>query len=158
MAEHLRPIRDRKQVVQYGLEEQLNSAEEVIASALCAAELDEPKTMNEARKRPDAKKWLQAAQDEMNSLLEHDTWSLTKPPPGRKIIGSKWVFKIKHDENGEAARYKCRLVAQGYTQAQGIDYHETFALVARFGSIRALLSTAANERCMSTRWMYIQPS
>ena len=145
MAEHSRPIRDRKQVIRYGLEEQLNCAEEVIASALCAAELDESKTMNEARKRPDAKKWLQAAQDEMNSLLEHNTWSLTKPPPGRKIISSKWVFKIKHEENGEAERYKCRLVAQGYTQAQGIDYHETFAPVARFGSIRALLATAAKR-------------
>ena len=121
------------------MEEQLNIAEEVIASALCAAELEEPKTMNESRKRPDAKKWLQAAQDEMDSLLEHDTWSLTKPPPGRTIIGSKWVFKVKHNENGEAERYKCRLVAQGYTQAQGIDYHKTFALVARFGSIRTLL-------------------
>ena len=145
VAEHSRPIRDRKQVIHYGLEEQLNCAEEVIASALCAAELDEPKTMNEAKKRPDAKKWLQAAQDEMNSLLEHDTWSLTKPPPGRKIISSKWVFKIKHDENGEAERYKYRLVAQGYTQAQGIDYHETFAPVGRFGSIRALLATAAKR-------------
>ena len=81
----------------------------------------------------------------MDSLLEHDTWSLTKPPPGRKIIGSKWVFKIKHNENGEAERYKCQLVVQGYTQAQGIDYHETFAPVARFGSIRTLLATAAQR-------------
>ena len=73
VAEHSRPIRDRKQVVRYGVEEQLNITEEVIASALCAAELGEPKTMSEVRKRSDAKKCLQAAQDEMNSLLEHDT-------------------------------------------------------------------------------------
>ena len=145
VAEHSRPIRERKQVVRYGVEEQMNIAEEVIASALCAAELEEPKTMTEARRRPDASKWLQAAQDEMSSLIEHDTWALTKPPPGSKIIGSKWVFKIKHDENGEAAKYKCRLVAQGYTQAQGIDYHETFAPVARFGSIRTLLATSAQR-------------
>ena len=51
--------------------------EEVIASALCAAEMDEPKTLREARKRPDASKWLAAAQDEMDSLMEHETWSLT---------------------------------------------------------------------------------
>ena len=57
VAEHLRPIRDRKQVVRYGLEEQIHVAEEVIASALCAAELEEPKTMSEASKRPDASKW-----------------------------------------------------------------------------------------------------
>ena len=144
VAEHSRPIRDRKQVVRYGVEEQINVVEEVIAFALCAAEMDEPKTMNQAKKRPDAQRWMKAAQDEMDSLLEHDTWSLTKPPLGRKIIGSKWVFKIKHDENGE--RYKCWLVAQGYTQAQGIDYHKTFAPVARFGSIRTLLAIAAKRK------------
>ena len=55
------------------MDEQLNIAEEVIASALCAAELEEPKTMTEARKRPDANKWLQAAQEEMNSLIEYKT-------------------------------------------------------------------------------------
>ena len=142
----------------FGLEEQINVAEEVIASALCAAEMDEPKTMNQAQKRPDAVKWMKAAQEEMDSLLEHDNWSLTKPPLGRKVIGSRWVFKIKHDENGDAERYKCRLVAQGYTQAQGTDYHETFAPVARFGSIRTLLAIAAKRRWMSTRWTYIRPS
>ena len=108
VAEHQRPIWNRKQTVRYGLEEQINVAEQVIASALCAAEMDEPKSMNQAKKRPDAVKWMKAAQEEMNSLLEHDTWSLTKPPLGRKVIGSKWIFKIKHDENGDAERYKCR--------------------------------------------------
>ena len=136
----------------------MNIAEEVIASAVCAAELEEPKTMNEARKRPDASKWLQATQEEMNSLIEHDTWSLTKLPPGRKIIGSKWVFKIKQDENGEAARYKCRLVVHGYTQAQGIDYHETFVPVARLEVSGPCLPLLLNERCMSTRWTSTPPS
>ena len=146
VAEHPRPTRNRKQVVRYGVEEQINAAEEVIASALCAAEMEEPKTMNQAKKRPDAVKWMKADQEEMDPLLEHDTWSLTKPALGRKVIGSKSVFKIKHDENGHAERYKCRLVAQGYKQAQGIDYHETFAPVARFGSIRTLLAIAAKRK------------
>ena len=124
VVENSSPTHQRKPIVHYGVNEQLNIAEDVIASAVCAAELEEPKTMTEARKCPDANKWLQAMQEEMNSLIEHDTWSLTKLPPGQKIVGSKWVFKIKHDEHGEAARYKCRLVAQGYTQAQGIDYQD----------------------------------
>ena len=98
-AVHSRPTRIKKPIVRYGVDEQLNVAEEVIASALCAAELEEPKTLKEARRRPDAGKWLAAAQEEMDSLIEHETWSLTKLPPGRKIIGSKWVFKVKLDEN-----------------------------------------------------------
>ena len=73
VAEHPRPTRNPKQVVRYEVEEQINVAEEVIASALCAAEMDEPKTMNQAKKRPDAVKWMKAAQEEMDLLLEHDT-------------------------------------------------------------------------------------
>ena len=68
--ENSRPTCQRKLIVRYGVDEQLNIAEEVIAFRLCAAELEEPKTMTEARKRPDADKWLQ---EEMNSLTEHDT-------------------------------------------------------------------------------------
>ena len=78
VAEDSRPIRDRKQVMRYRVEEQINVAEEVIASALCAAETEEPKNMNQARKRPDAKKWMKAAQDEMDSLLTDQTTPWTQ--------------------------------------------------------------------------------
>ena len=145
-AVHSRPPHIKKPIVRYGVEEQLNIAEEVIASALCAAELEEPKTLKEARKRPDDGKWLTAAQEEMDSLIEHERWSLTKLPQGRKIVGSKWVFKVKLDENGEAARYKCRCMAQGYTQAQEIDYHETFAPVARLGKHPNAVGHSCSER------------
>ena len=121
-AVHSRPTRIKKPIERYGVDEQVNVAEEVIASEMGAAELEELKTLREARKRPDAGKWSAAEQEEMDSLIENEKWSLAKLPPGRKIVGSKWVFKVKLDENGEAARYKCRLVAQGYTQAQVIDY------------------------------------
>ena len=74
-AVHSRPTRMKKPINRYGVDEQAKVAEvddeveEVIASALCAAEMDEPKTLQEARKRPDASKWLAAAQEEMDSLI-----------------------------------------------------------------------------------------
>ena len=53
---------------------------------------------------------------EMQSLRDNDVWELVEPPKDRKVVGSKWVFKVKTDENGHVERYKDRLVAQGYTQ------------------------------------------
>ncbi|GKF91439.1 copia protein [Tanacetum coccineum] len=58
------------------------------------------------------------------------------------IIGTKWVFRNKLDDNGVVSRNKARLVAQGYNQQEGIDYDETYALVARLESIRILLAYA----------------
>jgi hypothetical protein len=66
-------------------------------------------------------------------------------PPGRKAIGSKFVFRVKRDENGHVVRFKSRLVAQGYTQVPGQDFNHTFAPVAKWDSICFLLSTAATQ-------------
>jgi hypothetical protein len=66
-------------------------------------------------------------------------------PADRKLVDSKWVFKLKRDANGQIARYKARLVARGFTQEKGVDYHETFAPTVRVISIRTLLALAAYE-------------
>ena len=58
----------------------------------------------------------------------------------RNVIGTKWIFKNKQDENGIIVRNKARLVAQGYSQVEGIDFDETYAPVARLESIRILLA------------------
>ena len=58
------------------------------------------------------------------------------------MIGTKWIFKNKSDENGTVVRNKAWLVAQGYTQVEGVDYDETFAPVARLESIRIILDVA----------------
>ncbi|GKF03640.1 copia protein, partial [Tanacetum coccineum] len=58
------------------------------------------------------------------------------------IIGTKWVYRNKLDDNGVVSRNKSRLVAQGYNQQEGIDYDETYVLVARLESIRILLACA----------------
>ena len=68
--------------------------------------------------------------------------NLVKRPDPRKhnIIGTKWIYRNKQDENGLVVRNKAQLVAQGYTQVEGIDFDETFAPVARLEAIRILLA------------------
>jgi hypothetical protein len=59
------------------------------------------------------------------------------------VIGTKWVFKNKQGEDGEDVRNKARLIAQGYSQMEGLDFGETFAPVARLEAFRVLLAFAA---------------
>ena len=106
---------------------------------------DGPGTIQEALATDEATQWKAAADDEYQSLLDNDTWDLVKLPRGRKVIGCKWVFKVKHDGDGEVERFKGRLVAKGYSQKYGIDYDETFSPVVRFSSIRTLLALAVQK-------------
>jgi len=80
--------------------------------------------------------WIIAMQDELNQFKRNDVWDLVPKPEHKNIIGTKWVFRNKLNEQGEVIRNKARLVAQGYTQQEGIDYTETFAPVARLEAIR----------------------
>src|ERR1044072_4074451 len=81
-------------------------------------------------------------QDELNQFTRNEVWKLVSRPEGINVIGTKWIFKNKSDESGTVTRNKARLVAQGYTQVEGIDFDETFAPVARLESIRLLLGVA----------------
>ncbi|GJT36464.1 retrovirus-related pol polyprotein from transposon TNT 1-94 [Tanacetum coccineum] len=78
----------------------------------------------------------------LNQFIANDIWELVPQPRNMTIIGTKWVFRNKLDENGIVSRNKARLVAQGYNQQEGIDYDETYAPVARLESIRILLAYA----------------
>ncbi|GAA0166350.1 transmembrane signal receptor [Lithospermum erythrorhizon] len=79
------------------------------------------------------------------SIERNHTWTLIELPQGAKIIGVKWIYKTKRDENGEITKHKARLVAKGYTQQEGIDYSEVFAPIARMDTVRMVISNAAQK-------------
>jgi hypothetical protein len=82
--------------------------------------------------------------DELHQFTCNDVWNLVPRPIDHNIIGTKWIFKNKSNEHGTVIRNKARLVAQGYTQIEGVDFDETFAPVARLESIRILLSISCH--------------
>jgi len=104
----------------------------------------DPLTYEEAVSSTDTKHWLEAIASELKSIADNNTWSIvSEVPPGRNLVGCKWIFKRKRNLDGSINRYKARLVAKGYTQQYGVDYEETYAPVAKFTSIRVILSIAA---------------
>jgi hypothetical protein len=110
-----------------------------IENASCFVSSIEPKNVTEALKDS---YWINAMQEELLQFTKNRVWNLVPRPSHVNVIGTKWIFKNKTDENGVIMRNKARLVAQGYTQVEGIDFDETFAPVARIESIRLLLAIA----------------
>ena len=83
----------------------------------------EPKIVYSALQVDD---WYKAMEEEIDQIRKNKTWSLVPRPIDKNVIGTKWVFRKKLDENGEITRNKARLVCKGYAQEEGIDYGETF--------------------------------
>ena len=81
-------------------------------------------------------------QYELGQFKKNEVCDLVPRPEGTNVIGTKWVYKNKSDEQGIVTKNKARIVAQGYTQIKGVDFDETFSLVARLKSIRLLLGVA----------------
>jgi reverse transcriptase-like protein len=99
--------------------------------------------------------WEKAIQDELATLKAASTWRLEEAPPNANIIGSKWVFKAKKDAAGNIAQYKARLVAQGFSQIDGVDYNDTYAPVARLVSFHAIIAMA-NHLCLELHQVNIK--
>ncbi|GKD68483.1 putative ribonuclease H-like domain-containing protein [Tanacetum coccineum] len=102
--------------------------------------IKEPKKVIHALKDPS---WIEAMQEELLQFKLQEVWTLVDLPNRKRAIGTKWVFRNKKDERGIVIRNKARLVAQGYTQEEGIDYDEVFAPVARIEAIRLFLAYAS---------------
>lgn len=103
---------------------------------------DDPVHFQEAEKE---EKWNEAMKMEIESIEKNHTWELVHLPPQAKVIGVKWVYKTKLNEEGKVEKYKARLVAKGYSQTAGVYYTEVFTPVARWDTIRSLLAVAAQR-------------
>lgn len=100
----------------------------------------EPQNFKQAMAHPHFPKAMDL---EISALEQNGTWSIETLPPGKTVIGCKWVYTIKYNPDGSIERYKARLVAKGYTQQEGIDYIETFSPVVKLASVKLVLGLAA---------------
>ena len=106
---------------------------------VCYTSLVESKNVKEAL---EDEFWINAMQEELGQLERNEVWDLVPRPNNSNVIGTKWIFKNKTNELGNIIRNKARLVVQGYTQVEGVDFDDIFASVARLESIWLLLSIA----------------
>jgi hypothetical protein len=101
----------------------------------------EPLNVEEALQDVD---WVMAMQERLNNFTQNEVWSLVERPK-QNVIGTKWVYRNKQDENRVVTKNKSRLVAKGNTQVEGLDFGETYAPVARLEAICILLAFAAHH-------------
>ncbi|KAH9745458.1 retrovirus-related pol polyprotein from transposon RE2 [Citrus sinensis] len=99
----------------------------------------EPETIQEALNN---ERWYQAMKAEYDALISNGTWTLVPRTENYKLVGNKWVFRIKTNTDGSVEKYMARLVAKGFQQIEGAHYFETFILVVKSTTIRVILSLA----------------
>jgi hypothetical protein len=101
----------------------------------------EPSCYEEATSHP---VWRNVMMEEHQYIMKNDVWDIVLRPEGKSVVTYKWIYKIKHTVDGSIERHKTRFVATGFSQVEGIDYEETFAPVARYTSIRMIISPATS--------------
>jgi Reverse transcriptase (RNA-dependent DNA polymerase) len=90
--------------------------------------------------------WRKAMAEEIEALAHNHTRTLVVPSPDQRVIGYKWVYKIKRRADGSIERYKARLVAKGFHQQEGVDYFDTFSPIVRPTTIHLILSLVVISR------------
>jgi hypothetical protein len=92
------------------------------------------------------KEWEDAMTEEYQSIIKNDIWEIVPRPNSKDVVSSRWLFKIKHVADGSIEKYKARFVARGFSKKERIDYEETFAPIARYTSIRTIISLVAKMK------------
>lgn len=123
-----------------------NLSVEQIFAIMTLDEIPTPETYQEAIKSSQSEEWKKSIKEEQDSLINLETFQVVPRPFTKKAIQSRYVFKIKTDDQGRIARFKTRLVAKGYTQIKGVDFFDTFSPALRLSSFRFLLSTAVLKK------------
>lgn len=113
-----------------------------IAFTALVDSLIEPKNFRQAMKDP---RWVRSMTNEHDALVSNDTYEEVPFLPGMNILGCRWVYKTKLKSDGTLDKFKSRLVAQGYTQIDGVDCAETFSHVVKFATARIILSLALSN-------------
>nr|GEV86839.1 putative ribonuclease H-like domain-containing protein [Tanacetum cinerariifolium] len=129
-----------RMVKEQGGLDQINDEDFYTCMFTCFLFQAKPKKVHQALKDPS---WIESMQEELLQFKMQKVWVLVDLPKGKRAIGLKWVFRNKKDERGVVIRNKARIVAQGHTQEEGIDYEEVFAPVARIEAIRLFLAYAS---------------
>jgi len=115
------------------------------ANVVLTDKTDDPRTYKEAMVRSDAAEWDAACKDEIRNFQQMGVYNVVPQPKGRKVVGSKWVLRIKCGPDGQVQKYKARIVAQGFTQVKGLNYDQTFAPVVKLSTFRAILAIAVQQ-------------
>ena len=102
----------------------------------------EPTSFEEADGK---REWDQAMDEEMAALDDNETWDLVQLPEGKKSIGCKWVYKVKHNVDGSVSKYEARLVSKRCVHTYGIDFEEIFRFFTKMATIGAVLVLATSK-------------
>ncbi|KAJ9538691.1 hypothetical protein OSB04_031424 [Centaurea solstitialis] len=140
---HCNSVSDKVSLPRYALAnvlsyEQLSSSFKAFTASVSSN--TEPRSYSEAVKQ---KEWVLAMEQELQAMKDNNTWSIVSLPPGKNVVGCRWVYKVKLKADGTIERYKARLVAKGFTQQEGVDYLETYSPVAKPATIKTMLALAA---------------